>query len=63
MPVNTPSDYAQASLLKLKLGDVCNLERILYLKQQYPWLFELNKGVLQKNSSENMEEQIDVIKK
>lgn len=53
MPVNTPIDYAQASLLKLKLRDDNNLEIILHLGQQNPWLFELKQDVLQKKHSEN----------
>lgn len=56
MTIDTPIDYAQTSLLKLKLGDDCSLESILHLKMQYPWLFELNQGVLQKNTSEKEEE-------
>lgn len=63
MTVDTPIDYAQASLLKLKLGDDCSLESILHLKTQHPWLFELNHGVLQKNTSDKAEEQIEIIKK
>lgn len=49
MTVDTPIDYAQASLIKLSLGKKCSLKRILELKNLNPWLFELNKGVIQKN--------------
>ena len=63
MTVDTPIDNAQASLLKLKLGDDSNLNQILRLSQQYPWLFQLNQGVVQKNTSENQEVQIEVVKR
>lgn len=63
MTVDTPIDYAQASLLKLELGDENDLNQILQLKKQNPWLFHLNQGVLQKNTSENQEMQLDIIKK
>ena len=63
MTIDTPIDYAQASLLKLNLGDDSSLESILRLKQRYSWIFELNQGVLQKNTSDNVEDQIKVIKK
>lgn len=49
MTVDTPIDYAQASLIKLSLGEKCSLKRILELKNLNPWLFELNKGVIQRN--------------
>lgn len=63
MTVDTPIDYAKASLLELKLAGDGSLESILGLKTLYPWLFELNQGVLQKNIYERVEEQIEVIKK
>ncbi|MDC0592065.1 hypothetical protein OAO93_03730 [Balneolaceae bacterium] len=63
MTVDTHIDYAQASLLKSKLGKNCSLQRILDLKQKTPWIFELNQGVLQKNTSENFDVQIAAIKK
>lgn len=63
MTVDTPLDYAQASLLKLELGDDCSLNKVLSLKQQNPWLFQLNQGVLQKNTSENQDIQLGIIKK
>lgn len=52
MTVDTPIDYAQASLIRLGLGEKCSLKRILELKNLNPWIFELNKGVIQKNTSD-----------
>lgn len=62
MTVDTPIDYAQASLIKLSLGERCSLKRVIELKNLNPWIFELNKGVIQKNTSDIKEVQISMIK-
>lgn len=62
MTVDTPIDYAQASLIKLSLGEKCSLKRIRELKNLYPWIFELNMGVIQKNTSDIKEVQVSIIK-
>ena len=61
MTVDTPIDYAQASLLMSSLNDNCNLLNILELKDLNPWVFELNKGVVQTNTSNNREAQVAAI--
>ena len=63
MTVDTPIDYAQASLIRLSLGEKCCLKRILELKNLNPWIFELNKGVVQTNTSDNRKAQVAAIKK
>jgi len=62
MTVDTPIDYAQASLLMSSFDENCSLINILELKDLNPWIFELNKGVVQTNTSDNKEAQIVVIK-
>ena len=62
MTVDTPIDYAQASLIRLSLGEKCSLKSILELKSLNPWIFELNKGVIQKNTSDIKEVQVSKIK-
>lgn len=62
MTVDTPVDYAQASLLMSSLDDNCSLLNILDLKELNPWIFELNKGVVQTNTSDIREVQVSMIK-
>jgi len=63
MTVDTPIDYAQASLLMSSLNDNCSLFNILELKDLNPWIFELNRGVVQTNTSDNREAQVAAIMK
>lgn len=63
MTVDTPIDYVQASLLMSSLGDNCRLENILELKDFYPWIFELNSGVVQINTSNDIDTQKAIIQK
>ena len=49
LTVDTALDYAQVSLIFSKLGGDVNLNKILRLKKNFPWLFKLNKGVMQKS--------------
>lgn len=63
MTVDTPIDYAQASLLMSSLNDNCSLLNILELKDLNPWIFELNKGVVQSNTSNDIDTQKAIIRK
>lgn len=63
MTVDTPIDYAQASLLMSSLDDNYSLLNILELKDLNPWIFEMNKGVVQTNTSDKREAQVEAIKK
>ena len=63
MTVDTPIDYAQASLLMSSLHDNCSLANILELRELNPWLFKLNNGVIQTNTSNDTESQKLVIRK
>lgn len=63
MTIDTPIDYVQASLLMSSLGDNCRLENILELKDFYPWIFELNSGVVQTNTSNDIDTQKAIIRK
>ena len=49
LTVDTPLDYAQASLLYSKMNGEVSLGEILRLKKNFPWLFQLNDGVIQKS--------------
>lgn len=63
MTVDTPIDYAQASLLMSSLDDNCSLLNILELKDLNPWIFELNEGVVQSNTSNDTDTQKAIIRK
>lgn len=49
MTIDTPIDYAQASLIKIALGDVVNLKKIVELRDRNDWLFDMNKAIVQRN--------------
>lgn len=63
MTVDTPIDYAQASLITQALGKNSNLEALIELKTKSAWIFNLNAGVLQKCSTMDKGEQIHIIQK
>ena len=63
MTVDTPIDYAQASLLMSSLDENCSLINILELKDLNPWIFELNKGIVQANTSNETDTQKAIITK
>lgn len=63
MTVDTPIDYAQLSLvfhLKEQLG-VEGLKLVDIVIKKYPWLLNLNSGVLQLNSHSNPSEEVEEI--
>ena len=63
MTVDTPIDYAQASLIKSWLADRHDLGSILELKNEKPWIFSLNDGIIQMNTSSSEKMQVATIKK
>lgn len=63
MTIDTPIDYAQATLITQVLDPNSTIARLVELKEEHPWLFNLNAGVLQKCSTMDKAKQIQIIQK
>ncbi len=60
LTIDSPLDFATLSLITSfeDHKDLKGISLVNYLKSEYPWIFEINKEMIQKNSSLSLEEEL-----